>query len=128
MFAEDLGESFAQSTAAFAQDLGVIAAPWRFDLAGIRAPLALWHGDEDHIVPASIAEAITRIVSHAELHRVPGAGHLLVIEHWRETLGWLMQQPIFRTEYLKSGTKYGIYPPSSCCDAEASFSQVPDFV
>jgi pimeloyl-ACP methyl ester carboxylesterase len=91
MFAEDFREAFSQSGAAFAQDLAVIAAPWRFDVAQIRSPLALWHGDEDHMIPHEGAEAIARVVPHAELHRVPGAGHFLAFDHWREILIWLLR-------------------------------------
>jgi len=91
MFTEDLRATFSQSGAAFAQDLALIAAPWPFDLAQIRSPLALWHGDEDRIAPLAGAEPIARAVAHATLHPVPGAGHFLVFDHWREILSWLMR-------------------------------------
>jgi pimeloyl-ACP methyl ester carboxylesterase len=91
MFAEDLREAFSQSGAAFAQDFAVIGAPWAIDLARIRTPLALWHGDEDRVTPLAGAAAIARAVAHATLHRVPRAGHFLVFDHWREILAWLLQ-------------------------------------
>ena len=88
MFAEDLREAFAQGTAAFAQDLALIAAPWPFDLARIASPLALWHGDEDWMIPHAAAEAIARAVPSAQLH-LGGGGHFLALERWREILRWL---------------------------------------
>lgn len=89
MFAEDLREAFAQGTAAFAQDLALIAAPWPFDLVRIASPLALWHGDEDWIVPHAAAEAVARAVPAAQLHLVGGGGHFLALERWHEILRWL---------------------------------------
>jgi len=91
MFAEDLREAFLQSGAAFAQDLALISALWPIDLAQIRSPLTLWHGDEDRIAPVEGAEAIARVVPHAVLHRVPGAGHFLAFDHWREILAGLLR-------------------------------------
>ncbi len=91
MFAEDLREAFAQSGAAFAQDLALIAAPWPFDPARIDSPVALWHGDADRMIPRAGAEALARIVPHASFHRVPGAGHFLAFDRWREILAWLVE-------------------------------------
>jgi pimeloyl-ACP methyl ester carboxylesterase len=91
MFAEDLREAFSQSGAAFAQDLTVIAARWPIDLAQIRSPLELWHGEEDRVTPVAGAEAIARAVPHASFHRVPGAGHFLAFDQWREILARLLR-------------------------------------
>lgn len=91
MFAEDLREAFAQSSGALVQDLAIIAAPWSFDPAHIRSPLAFWHGGEDRMVPHAGAEALARVIPHTELHVVPGAGHFLALDHWREIVSWLAQ-------------------------------------
>jgi pimeloyl-ACP methyl ester carboxylesterase len=91
MFAEDMKEAFAQSSAAMAEDLALVASCWDFDPGAIRAPLALWHGTEDRIVPASASQAIAARVPHAELRLLPGEGHFFVFERWREILGWLMR-------------------------------------
>ena len=91
MFAEDMKEAFAQSGAAMAEDLALVASRWDFDSGAIRAPLALWHGTEDRIVPAAAAQAIAASVPHAELYLLPGEGHFLVFERLREILGWLMR-------------------------------------
>jgi pimeloyl-ACP methyl ester carboxylesterase len=91
MFAEDMKEAFAQSSAAMAEDLALVASRWDFDPGAIRAPLALWHGTEDRIVPAAAAQAVAASVPHAELRLLPGEGHFLVFERLREILGWLMR-------------------------------------
>jgi pimeloyl-ACP methyl ester carboxylesterase len=57
----------------------------------IGTPLALWHGAEDRIVPATAAQAIAARVPHAELHLLAGEGHFFIFERWREILSWLVQ-------------------------------------
>jgi len=89
MFAEDLREAFAQSSAPLVEDLAIIAARWPFEPAHIRSPVAIWHGDEDRMVPHAGAEALAHAIPHAELHLVAGAGHFLAFDRWREIVGWL---------------------------------------
>jgi pimeloyl-ACP methyl ester carboxylesterase len=91
MFAEDLAEAFAQSSGAFVRDLALIAGDWGFDLGTVRAPLRLWHGDDDQAIPPSGAHAIAARVRGAELTLLPGRGHFLVFEHWQEILAWLLE-------------------------------------
>jgi pimeloyl-ACP methyl ester carboxylesterase len=88
MFVEDLREAFAQSSAALAQDLAIIAARWPFELGDIRSPLALWHGEADRMIPCAGAQAVVQAVPHAKLHLVPDAGHFLALDRWREILAW----------------------------------------
>lgn len=90
MFAEDLAEAFAQSSRAFVRDLALIARDWGFDLGAVRAPLHLWHGTEDRAIPAAGAQALAARVPGARLTLLPGEGHFLVFERWREILGWLL--------------------------------------
>jgi len=91
MFAEDLAEAFAQSGAAFVRDLALIAGDWGIDFGAVRSPLKLWHGTEDRAIPAAAAQAIAARVRGAELDLLPGEGHFLVFERWREILAWLLQ-------------------------------------
>ena len=91
MFVEDMSEAFAQSGGAMNDDLALVASPWGFDPGTIRAPLALWHGSEDRIVPAPAAQATAARVPAAELRLLPSEGHFLVFERWREILGWLLE-------------------------------------
>lgn len=90
MFTEDLAEAFAQSSGAFVRDLALIAGDWRFDLGAVRSPLRLWHGTEDRAVPAAAAQALAARVPGAQLTLLPGEGHFLVFERWREILAWLL--------------------------------------
>jgi pimeloyl-ACP methyl ester carboxylesterase len=91
MFAEDLAEAFAQSSAALVEDLALIAADWGFDLGAVRAPVRLWHGSEDRAVPLAAAHALATRLPGAELSLCPGEGHFLAFARWREILGWLLK-------------------------------------
>jgi len=91
MFAEDLAEAFAQSSAPFTRDLALISGDWGFDLGAVRSPVRLWHGAEDRAIPASAAQAIAARVRRAELTLLPAEGHFLVFERWREILAWLLE-------------------------------------
>ena len=91
MFTEDMNEAFARSGSAMAEELALVATRWDFDPAAVRAPLCLWHGTEDRIVPVSAARVIAARVPAAQTKIVPGEGHFLVFERWREILEWLMR-------------------------------------
>lgn len=91
MFGEDLAEAFAQSSGAFIDDLALVASDWGFDLGAVRAPVRLWHGDEDRAVPVAAAHALAARLPDAQLSLHPGEGHFLVLKRWREILEWLLR-------------------------------------
>jgi pimeloyl-ACP methyl ester carboxylesterase len=68
-------------------DYRAIAQPWHVDLSSIRAPVTIFHGDVDPMVPLSHAEALANAIPNAKLIVWPGAGHLGTIEHVDEILG-----------------------------------------
>lgn len=58
--------------------------PWQFDLATISCHVELWHGDRDNSVPIGMARYVAQAVKDCYLVVVPGTGHLLVFDKWRE--------------------------------------------
>ncbi len=90
MFAADLREAFWQGTRAFLDDLALIAKPWQLPLAAITSPIGLWQGKDDTIVPSSAAQRLADLLPGAMLNLYAGEGHLLVLDRWREILGWLL--------------------------------------
>ena len=44
------------------------------------APIAAIWGDRDRMVPPSDAEILKRVVPSAEIHFLPGCGHLPMVE------------------------------------------------
>ncbi len=89
MFARDYAAAFAQGVAPFVEDLGLIAAPWGFAAAAPAAPLALWHGDADRMVPPSASRELA-LRTGAVLRECPGEGHFMVFDRWTEVLDWLV--------------------------------------
>lgn len=60
-------------------DLGYVA-PWGFDVAAIRCPLLVCHGEDDRIVPVAHGRWVAVHAPTAELRTYPGDGHLTVLE------------------------------------------------
>jgi pimeloyl-ACP methyl ester carboxylesterase len=69
--------SFAVEQRALFSELDGLAA----GLAAIRAPTAVVHGRADRLVPLVVAEAMAAGIPGSTLDLVPGAGHLLPLDH-----------------------------------------------
>ena len=48
-----------------AHDLRIYFAPWGFEVAGIEAEVALWHGEQDEIVPAQMSKRLAVLLRPA---------------------------------------------------------------
>jgi pimeloyl-ACP methyl ester carboxylesterase len=66
--------------------------PWGFDLAQIKVPVLLVHGEEDRMVPAAHASWLAEHVPDAELRLSPGVGHVAVLStEGDKALEWLRE-------------------------------------
>lgn len=74
-FADTLIEGLRQGVGGTARDLALIAAPWGFDLARVRQPVDLWHGDADFNIPVTHAERLAASLPNARIHVRPFQGH-----------------------------------------------------
>jgi pimeloyl-ACP methyl ester carboxylesterase len=80
--------------AAYAQGAGGVACdivarhvvPWGYDARAVGAPVALFYGEGDAGVTPAHGEHWHTVLADATLHRVPGAGHLVPLVTWAETL------------------------------------------
>jgi len=71
-------------------DYRAFGAPeWGFDLASVTQRVRLWQGEADQAIPMSVAERLAATLPHAELSKVPDAGHFLVVEHGAEVFAAL---------------------------------------
>jgi pimeloyl-ACP methyl ester carboxylesterase len=67
-----------------------LGRPWGFSPEAIRAPVWLWYGDADSIVPLQMGQYLAQVIPHSQLTIYPGEGHMLHITHWDEILRTLM--------------------------------------
>ena len=85
-------ECFSQGTAGAVHELALLADPWGFDVEEMPAPVHVWHGLEDAVVPHAMGEALARRAPNAQLHLVAGEGHLsLPVRHGAEILQTLVR-------------------------------------
>lgn len=76
---DDIAEGYRQGPAGQVVDgrLALTARAWDFELADIRVPVHLWHGELDRLVTRSMADALASAIPGARLRIVEGAGHLI---------------------------------------------------
>ena len=77
---ESFNESYRQGSRGVARDYYVYGAPWGFDPGAIRAPVKIWHGDDDLFVPLSHGQRLAERIPGATLHVYEGLGHLAPME------------------------------------------------
>ena len=53
---------------------------------------AVWHGEDDHVVPCAHGRWLAARIPGAEAHFAPGCGHMscLAADHIAFYLGWLL--------------------------------------
>ncbi len=66
--------------------------PWGFELAAITAPVTVWQGDLDLMVPAHHGAWLVEHLPNARARTPTGHGHIsLVTQHRGEILDWLLE-------------------------------------
>lgn len=73
-----------------AQDLHLEARPWGFDVRDITARVHIWHGDRDRNVALANGLYLARTIPGATLHRIAGAAHALLYDHFAEMMAPLL--------------------------------------
>jgi pimeloyl-ACP methyl ester carboxylesterase len=89
MLAQDLREAFRQGVDALVEDLGLLARPWGFGWDGVECPVALWHGEDDWMIPPSASRHLAAAIPGARAHMLPREAHFLIFDHWPEICGFL---------------------------------------
>jgi pimeloyl-ACP methyl ester carboxylesterase len=67
-------------------------SPWGFDPATITAPVYLFHGEADRMVPASHSVWLAGQIPGSSLRLYPDDGHISVLNHAEQALEWLAAQ------------------------------------
>jgi pimeloyl-ACP methyl ester carboxylesterase len=83
-------EAIRESVAGWLDDNLAYVKPWGFALDEIRAPVSIWHGDDDLMVPLTDGRAYESLIPQAELTIAPGWGHpSLIFRHTGPLFDWL---------------------------------------
>jgi pimeloyl-ACP methyl ester carboxylesterase len=81
-FGQDLVDSFARGLKpgvdGWIDDDLAFTTRWGFALDDIRVPVALWQGSEDLMVPFTHGQWLAEHVPGAEVHLLPGEGHISI--------------------------------------------------
>lgn len=85
---EYIAESLALTSRGIADEVKCAARNPALDLAGLKAPVTVWHGADDPMAGADdvVAWLGGRV---AETRVFPGVGHFMPLRQWPEILGWL---------------------------------------
>ena len=88
--AERVATAFVEATAQGAggcfSDLALWRNHWALDVTASQAPIHIWHGDDDPLVPLSHAQHLQRTCPRARLDVLSGEGHLHDDNTWRQVL------------------------------------------
>jgi pimeloyl-ACP methyl ester carboxylesterase len=83
-------EACRQGTRGPATDVALIARPWGFDLAAVKVPVLLWHGERDRNVPVACGRYLARVLPNCRAAFYANEAHLsLPLNHQAELLGAL---------------------------------------
>lgn len=89
VLAEAMPEAFRAGLRGPVREASIVVRDWGLRLDQIGSPVDVWQGDDDGNVPLQAAEFIASAMPSATLHRVAGAGHLLLYTHWEQVLATL---------------------------------------
>lgn len=85
------------SPRAFVQDRRLTTRPWGFDLRRVDAPVQVWHGMQDPLVPVEHALQLTLALPRCDVRLEPSEGHFFFRRRAREILGALQDTRMFCT-------------------------------
>ncbi len=77
--AGSMQEALSAGIAGWRDDDLAFMRDWGFGVDQISAPVAVWHGDQDAMVPFAHGEWLARHIPGARPHLLPGEGHLTLV-------------------------------------------------
>jgi pimeloyl-ACP methyl ester carboxylesterase len=86
--AESCRHALSAGTRGWHADDLAFMGDWGFPLDAIRVPASLWQGDQDRMVPFDHGRWLAAHVPGAEVHLVPGEGHISLINRVDEIIAF----------------------------------------
>jgi pimeloyl-ACP methyl ester carboxylesterase len=83
-------QAFLRGARGVIDDYRAIGQPWGVELGAMTAPIKIFQGDADPMVPARHSRELAKRVPEAELVIWPGEGHLAMVTHVSEVIDWLV--------------------------------------
>ena len=93
LLAESLAEAFRQGVKGAAQDGSLIGRRWTTPPDKITAPVHVWHGECDSLVPISTAQALADRLPHATRKWCPDDGHISTIVNQADAIVAALMKP-----------------------------------
>ncbi|WP_424187287.1 alpha/beta fold hydrolase [Actinokineospora sp. G85] len=84
-----VGPAQASGPGPVADDDIAFVRPWGFEPGSIATPVRVVHGSDDRLVPASHGRWLAEAVG-GELMVTEGDGHITVLDHAAEAVGWMV--------------------------------------
>lgn len=94
--ARNFAEAVRDSADGWIDDAFALTSPWGFDAAMIRAPVRLWHGEQDVFSPVAHTRWLAERIPRAVRTIIPGKAHFDALEVVPDMLSWLIRpsQPV----------------------------------
>ncbi len=87
IFSETVRDAMKNHARGAQQDLDLFVRPWGFDCGEIKAPITVWHGEQDAMVPVAHGHWYARELPHCQGRFLPEEGHYsLPLFHAEEIL------------------------------------------
>jgi len=83
-------EALRSSPYGWIDDALALCRPWGFDLAAIRVPVLLWHGQQDVFSPAAHSSWLGARIPRATTVVEPAAAHFAALRALPDVLSWLL--------------------------------------
>jgi pimeloyl-ACP methyl ester carboxylesterase len=93
--AESFGEALRHSADGWIDDALAFCAPWGFDVSDIKAPVLLWHGEDDVFSPVAHARWLADRIPNVHVSISPNRAHFGALEVMPDVLSWLIR-PIWQ--------------------------------
>ena len=79
-------EAYRQGPTRVLEDALLYLRPWAFDPAEVRAPVRLWHGEDDATLAPAMGRYLAEMLQDCEATFVAGEGHMICVTRWAEIL------------------------------------------